>query len=184
MRLHLTVLILMIGFINACTHPKELSKEDLLKYINESKNGLVKEQEINGVKINLAYRPSSLLVQQELETGQKKDSLLLPQLQKKYGTQYYFMLSYSKHGKEVIRQLGSFGRYSDMLQVMAFQMHQYINVTTEKKDTVPLADYQFEQTYGMSAGNNLQREGTFAHLPKPIDLDRLMKAVTSCRRVT
>jgi hypothetical protein len=57
--------------------------------------------------------------------------------------------------KEVIRQLGSFSRYGDMVQVFSFQMHQFINVTTSQKDTLPLADYLFDQTYGMSDGNTM-----------------------------
>jgi hypothetical protein len=83
-------------------------------------------------------------------SGTARDSI-----QKKYAANYYFLLKYSKDGKEAVRQLGSFSRYSDLVQVLSFQMHRFINLTTPQKDTIELADYLFYQTYGMSDGNTV-----------------------------
>jgi len=44
-------------------------------------------------------------------------------------------------GKEVIRQMGGFDKYSDMVQVFSFKMGEFVNLTTPQKDTVALTDY-------------------------------------------
>lgn len=84
-----------------------------------------------------------------------KDTARIRALENKYDGQYYFKLSYSRAGKEVIRQLGSYDRYSDMLQVMSFEMGKYITAITDTHDTLALADYLFNQEYGMTNANHL-----------------------------
>jgi hypothetical protein len=42
-----------------------------------------------------------------------------------------------------------------MVQVLSFQMHRFVNLTTEAKDTLPLRDYLFDQTYGLSDGSSV-----------------------------
>ena len=136
-------------------HKTIVSKDELIKYINDSKHGLLQQQEVNGIRVQVIYQPSSMMVAQELESVKKTDSATIDSLEKKYANQSYFLLKYSKNDKEAIRQLGSFARYSDMLQVLAFQMQGYVNITTSEQDTVALADYTFEQNYGMGDANTL-----------------------------
>jgi hypothetical protein len=131
-----------------------LGKRDLLKYVNDPGHGLVRKTTVEGVDVGLSFEPSSLLVAQELIAAGKRDTSLLSALEKKYSTNYYFLLKFSRNNRELIRQLGSFSRYSDMVQVLSFQMQQFINLTTDR-DTVAMSDYAFEQTYGMSDANTL-----------------------------
>lgn len=135
-----------------------LNKDQLLRYIGKS-SALTKEEDIDGVKVRLQYQPGDLLVEQALGNGGKremaKDTAWIRELENRYGGQYYFKLSYSKDNKEVIRQLGSYDRYSDMLQVMSFQMGKHITAITDNQDTLALADYLFSQEYGMTNANRL-----------------------------
>jgi hypothetical protein len=140
----------------ACSsYRKQMSRVELISYINDKDNGLVKEQESNGVQVKLSFEPSSLLAAQQLSAMPAASKVVIDSTQKKYTANYYFLLKFSKGGKEAIRQLGSFSRYSDMVQVLSFQMHRFINLTTPQKDTIALADYLFDQTYGMSDGNTI-----------------------------
>jgi hypothetical protein len=140
----------------ACSStPKTMNQANLVRYVNDKDHGLVKEQEVNGIQLKLSYQPASLLAAKELESTQQLPQTVIDSVEKKYAKNYYFLLKFSKDGKEAIRQLGSFSRYSDMVQVLSFQMHQFVNLTTPQKDTIPLADYLFDQTYGMSDGNTL-----------------------------
>jgi hypothetical protein len=132
-----------------------VGKRDLVKYINDRRHGIVQEQEVAGVRAKLSFEPSCLLVGQELSTGGKGDTGTFGQLKRKYDNNYYFLLKFSKDNKEIIRQLGSFSRYSEMVHVFSFQMHQFVNLTTIAHDTAELTDYVFEQTYGMSDGNTI-----------------------------
>lgn len=150
----LSVICLLL--INSCKHTeKSMTREQLVKYLTNKENGLVKEQEVNGISTSVSYQPAQMLVAQELDGEQKKDTAVIKELEKKYKDYYYFLLKYSKDGKEAIRQLGDFSRYSDMLQVLSFNMQRFVNATTPQNDTLPLADYLFDQTYGMSDGNTV-----------------------------
>jgi hypothetical protein len=142
-------------FLSSCSRPGKTDKEGMYAYLNKPSHGLQHEEEKNGIKAKIRYQPQELLVMQEWEHAEKQDSSLLDSLRRKYNAYRYFVLELSKDNKEVIRELGSFGRYSDMLQVMAFQMQQYVNITTAARDTVTLSDYVFQQTYGMSNANSL-----------------------------
>jgi len=148
-------IVLVFCLVSCAQTQGKLSKPELTQYISNKKNGLVKEQEVNGTKVRLSYQPACMLVTQELDTEKKSDSVAIKKLEEKYSRHYYFLLRFSKNGKEAIRQLGSFSSYSDMVQVLSFQMGQFVNLTTPKRDTVQLADYLFDQTYGMSDANTV-----------------------------
>jgi hypothetical protein len=145
-----------ITFLCACNSiPKKMNRADLVRFVGDKDHGLSQEQEVNGIKVKLTYQPSGLLASQEIGEGRQVAQTMIDSIEKKYSKNYYFLVKFSKDGKEAIRQLGSFSRYSDMVQVMSFQMHQFVNLTTPEKDTIPLADYLFDQTYGMSDGNTI-----------------------------
>lgn len=137
--------------------PATLSREDLFTYIGNKQNGLLKEQEVNGLTVRISYQPSSLLVLQEMEgyDNKREDSIFVKALEEKYNKSYYFRLKFSKNSREAIRHLGGFDGYSEMLQVLSFRMGSFIYITTPQKDTLLLSDYFFDQSYGKSDGNTL-----------------------------
>lgn len=148
--------LLAAALVVCCGQEKKiLSRTELIQYINDPGNGLKQTQEVQGIRAELRYQPSSLLVMQALGQENVADKKATDSLEKHYGKNYYFLLKFSKGGQEAIRQLGSFSRYSDMVQVFSFQMHRFVNLTTPQLDTIPLADYLFDQTYGMSDGNTI-----------------------------
>jgi hypothetical protein len=134
--------------------PDQVSKEELNEYVRDKGNGLRKGTTKNGIELTASYRPRDLLIIQEWEHVNKKDSSTLQQLKQKYTGQDYFVLELSKDNKEVIRQLEEFAQYSDMVHVLSFEMSRFVNITTAK-DTVELMDYVFEQNYGLGAANRL-----------------------------
>jgi hypothetical protein len=132
-----------------------MSRAELIRFLGDKDHGLSQEQEVNGIKVKVTYQPSSLLVAQELGNEQLPAAAVIDSLEKKYKKNYYFLLKFAKDGHEAIRQLGDFSRYSDMVQVLSFQMSRFVNITTPAKDTVSLSDFLFDQTYGMSDGNTV-----------------------------
>jgi len=147
---------ILLAALAACnSRQRLLGKRDFVKYINDPGHGLVKKTRIADVDVQVSYEPASLLVAQELTAAGHGDTSNLHGLEKKYASNYYFLLRFSKDNKELIRQLGSFSRYSDMVEVLSFQMHQFVNLTTAAHDTVGMSDYAFEQTYGMGNANIL-----------------------------
>jgi hypothetical protein len=150
--------VLACLLVAAChSHKNIVSKRELIKYVNNPSNDLFQEQEVKGIKVRISLEPASLLIAQELGVWELKDinGGSISKLENKYDKNYYFVLKFSKEGKEVIRELGSFDRYSSMLQVFSFQMQQFVNLTMPVTDTVALADYTYEQNYGMADGNSM-----------------------------
>lgn|SRR6185437_75994 len=146
---------LVFLILSGCSSRHRLvGRRDLLKYINDPGHGLVQKNAVEDVAVSLSFEPSSLLVAHDLETAGRKDSATINALQRKYSPNYYFLLKLSKNNKELLRQLPSFGDYSEMVEVLSFRMQQYINLTMER-DTVAMSDYAYEQTYGMGDANSL-----------------------------
>ncbi len=95
MKLYILPLVLLAVLVVACNKPKKLDQKQLTAFILKKSNGLTKEQEINGIKVSLTYRPSSLLALQETGGAFKNDTAALNGIEKKYSGQYYFLLKYS-----------------------------------------------------------------------------------------
>lgn len=142
--------------ILGCGTPEYLSEDDLKAFVLDKDNGLSKEHELKGMKSVVTYRPSDLLVVQETRGETIVDSVELTRLKIKYKNYYYFFLSLSKNSEEAEYQQGSgYGQFSELIQTMAFRMDQYVNMTTNERDTIPVGDYIYPRTFGMSNASTL-----------------------------
>lgn len=151
-KIKLTTIIFIMVFIYSC-RKSFATKEELVAHINDEDNGYSQTKVINNVKVNVTYKPSELMVYQEelTPTEKQKDSLL-----KKYNQSLYFILSYSKEGKEIFSTIKeSRSDFNDLQNTLTFGMNKKVSLTTTKKDTVPLIDYNFPRTYGMSRSTTL-----------------------------
>ncbi|MDB5158416.1 MAG: hypothetical protein JWR50_3123 [Mucilaginibacter sp.] len=132
-------------FFPACRKPIK-TKLDLIQYINDENNGLIKSQVIKGVTIRLTYKPWQLLA----ANAGAINAVTLNQIKQKA----YFTLGLSKDKKELLRQL-PFDQYSEILQTLAFKMRPNINIRKNNKNVIEVEDCLFQQTYGMGRENNL-----------------------------
>ena len=150
------VVCLCLGLLGSCTQPKYMDKEALNAYVNDEENGLFQKKEAQGHEIKLNYRPTGLLIAQELGDVTTAEAEKLKKLQDKYGGQYYFILSLSRGGREALSPAyGGQQQFSENLQTLAFRMGEYVNLTTSASDTIAVADYVFPRTYGMSGTTQL-----------------------------
>ncbi len=118
-------------------------------------NDLTKEAGIDGYQVQLTYRPTDLLVHQELDGG-PYDTAEVSGLREKYGRYYYFILSLSRDSKEALHQLdGGMGQYSALVQTLSFRMREYVTLTTSARDTIPVADFMLNRTFGLSQSTDL-----------------------------
>ena len=146
---------ILLLILTACGRKERpVSKRDLQKYVNDPRHGLAQQTSVADVDVRLTFEPSDLLVAHDLVTGGNRDTVKFNLLQRKYSGNYYFLLRFSKGHKELLRQLPSFGEYSEMVEVLSFRMQQYVNLTTDR-DTLPMSDYAYEQTYGFGDANTL-----------------------------
>jgi hypothetical protein len=143
----------LLALVICSCRPGQVSKQRLIDLIGKDKE-LSQSQEIKGIKVQLRYVPYQLMVAQELGSAANAgDTATLARLERKYSPQYYYRLTFSKDNKEVIRQLGSFHQYSDMLQLLSFDLSSHICASTERNDTLYLKDYAYQEEYGLSKEN-------------------------------
>lgn len=142
-----------LGFLISCN--RTLSQEELIAYVQNPKNGLVHEKELNGTKLKLTYKPYQLLVQQEMQgidslTKEKEQEIL-----KRYSQQDYFVLSISQGGKEILSSAADRQKFSQMVNQFAFGMGQSVMLTTAERDTLPLLDFHYPRLYGMAPSTDI-----------------------------
>lgn len=129
-----------------------MDEAELLTYLRDPDNGLVKSVQFDGVQMSVMYRPVDFLVQQELAVG-GGDRLML---EKKYAANHYFLMSLSANGKEAIQAATMpHQQYSELLQTVSFRLGEFIHVTTSKQDTIPLQDFVYASTFGMGTSNDV-----------------------------
>ncbi len=142
------LMFLLPAFLSSCTKTVK-SREELLLFINNPENGLLKTEQIGEIKVQSGYLPYELM----LNPGKIKDSVRDSTFEA-YSGKYYFILSFSKHGNELLRQL-DYNLYSDMVQVFSFRMSKFIYIIPDKSRPVKPRECLFQQTYGMSESNSI-----------------------------
>lgn len=147
-----TEILLLLLFIGCAT--RDLTPDALNKYVLNPDNGLIRQAEINSYKIVVYNKPTDLWVQQEIE-GEAISPLKIDSLQKKYDQYYYFILDLSLNDKEALRVNGEMEQFSTMVQTLSFRMNNYVSMTTAAKDTIPVADFILNRTYGLSHATSL-----------------------------
>ncbi|MEZ4945567.1 MAG: hypothetical protein R2804_08575 [Cyclobacteriaceae bacterium] len=148
--------ILILLSLLGCNTPEYLSESQLQSFIANPDHGLIKTTSSNNIEVKLLYKPTDLLVAQELNTNKNFDFELVETIRRKYENYLYFVLSLSHDNREVITpaSLGQ-DRFSDMLQTVSFRMAQFVNITTPSMDTLTVADYAYSRTFGMARSTDL-----------------------------
>ncbi len=130
------------------------TSKELLEYIKQPENGYLYAKTVNGVDFSLLYKPTDLLVNQEL-TGESPASKV-DSLRSKYGEYMYFTLSMSKNNQELLSTIaGNKQKFGAMVNELAFGMEQKVHLYTPQKDTIAMADYIYPRMYGMSGSTTM-----------------------------
>lgn len=133
----------------SCSGKNFDTTEELLTYISDESNNYKYSKTVNGVDYVLQYRPTDLLVNQELSDKTNKKEI--EELRNKYNKYLYFNLSMSMNNKEllsnVVRDKAQFGQ---MVNDLAFNMDEKVHVYTPEKDTITMTDFVYPRMYGMT----------------------------------
>ncbi len=146
---HVITMAVLVTLISC--RPQTLTEAELMAFLNDERNGLKKSEEIGGVTATVTYRPTSLLIWQTV--GDVTDSVALREAHERYGKYCYFTLSFSMQAREAL--VPSHPRYAEMVNILSFRMHDYLRMTTSAKDTVEMADFAFNRTFGMAGSTDL-----------------------------
>jgi hypothetical protein len=145
-------MLLLTGMSSFFLAQKVLNEKDLSQYISVADNGLIKEKNIGDVKLKVLYKPSDLLVAQELRTNAEEN---IEALKKKYQSYYYFILSISKQDSELERYyVRNGGDFSNKVEQLSFGMGQFLKIITSENDTLSMVDYVYPRMYGATRASS------------------------------
>lgn len=147
------VLLLFTILISSCGNSFD-SQEEMTAFITDEDNGYQYKKTVNGVDYTLQYRPTDLLVKQEL--SEKYTDKQVEDLRAQYGKYLYFNLSMSKNNQELLNGLArDKQRFGEMVNELAFGMEEKVHLFTPKKDTLAMADFIYPRMYGMTDATTL-----------------------------
>ena len=150
----LLVALSLTIFLSSCK--KQVNEKELINYIKNPDNGILIEKEIGTVNYKVYYKPSDLLVNQEVTAYEIKTDSLIKLYQDIYAKNLYFMVSISQNNQEVLNNLaGNKQRFGSMVNQLAFGMDQKVTLTTSEKDTLYLKDYIYPRTYGVGNSTDM-----------------------------
>ena len=146
--------IIIFMALCSCTKQRFDTAQELRAYVKTKEHGYIWQKTVNGVDFTLTYRPTDLLVNQEL--GAHKTEEYIDSLRKKYSKYLYFNLSMSKNNQELLNNVaGNRSQFGAMVNQLAFGMGNKVHLYTPKRDTIPLADYSYPRMYGMSGSTTI-----------------------------
>jgi hypothetical protein len=140
-------------FISSCAKTFD-TQEEMNDYIQDEDNGYNYKKTVMGVDYVLQYRPTDLLVKQEL--GDKTDVTHVDKLRKKYSKYMYFNLAMSKNNQELLNGVArDKAKFGQMVNELAFGMEEKVHLYTPEKDTLTMADFIYPRMYGMSNATSI-----------------------------
>ncbi len=151
----LSVITFILFFVTGCTKGL-VTESELSKYVSDEDNGLTKSIQVGPTEISVSAQPNDLLVARELRGIASPSSLELLKAKAKYEGQYYFILRLSREGKEVVTPAeAGLASFSELLQTLSFEMGDKVNVITSSRDTLHVADYVYNRTFGSATSSDL-----------------------------
>jgi hypothetical protein len=110
--------------------------EELVHFLQSPENNLSYYAQHEDLTISLSYKPTDLMVYQELGDS-PADYTQLNNLQKKYDAYYFFILSFSHESRNT--QLA--GSIFEKVQKLSFDLNNYVNLTTSSDDTIYVGEF-------------------------------------------
>lgn len=149
-----SLLFLLSLLIVSCGDKTFDTTEEITSFITDRENGYKYSKIVNEVEYELTYRPTDLLVKQEL--GEVVDQNRIDELRQKYRRYMYFNLSMTMNNQEllsnVVKDKDKFGQ---MVNDLAFGMEEKVNLYTPEKDTLAMTDFIYPRMYGMSNATSI-----------------------------
>lgn len=143
------LLLLLLVFFASCGNKKFNSAEDLSEFIQDQDNFYCYKKTVQGVDYVLQYRPTDLLVHQEL--GKNHDQKLVEKLRNKYRKYIYFNLSMSINNKELLSSVvDNKLLFGEMVNDLAFNINKKVHLCNSNKDTLEMSDFIYPRLYGMT----------------------------------
>ena len=149
------LILILTGSVLAACGPKSFdTSEALWAHLKEPDNGYQFEKTIRGVDYVLTYKPTDLLVQQELGDSYTQEELT--ESRQKYHDYLYFNLSMGINGQELLNhKVADRAAFGTAVNQMVFGMGNRIHLIGKSRDTLQLLDYIYPRMYGMGKNTSM-----------------------------
>lgn len=149
----LTILLSVV--LSSCGSKTFENEADLWAYIKDPDNGYLQEKTVNGVHFSLLYKPTDLMVAQEIRNT-NGNAQIIDSLRGKYGQYTYFNLTMSRGNQELLNSVaGDRNKFGSMANRLLFGMKTYIHLYSNSRDTIKMIDYVYPRMYGLSKNTSL-----------------------------
>lgn len=122
------------------------SEDEILKYITDPDKGLIKEFKEEKIDVTVSYKPSQLLVMQELVGGSRSNP---DSLKNEFGKYLYFRVTMSYDGYDLETAYGRRKKMSKGFQDLFYGYRNLFRLQTQS-DTLEAADYFYSRVYGLA----------------------------------
>lgn len=145
-------MILCLFFINSCINYVN-TKSELLAYINNLENNIIKEDSILDINYKINYRPYSLYGTRLIDKGYTNIDSISEIC--KDPSKIHFQLSLSRNDKDLFYALTKDFDIKELGSKLNYKLVNYIKCFKDNKDTIYLRSSFFIKEYGSSNSTNL-----------------------------
>jgi hypothetical protein len=147
------MLFVFVGFtLTSCFGSKALDEKQLREYINNEENGLKKTVAYENYTISMTYRPTDLIVKQQMNQNSQHE---IDSLRKIYSKYVYFTMTIEKDGKDLETDFAmNPSQFSSMISYLSAQFGSNISLETEG-GREPIKEYVYVRSYGTGPSNFL-----------------------------
>jgi hypothetical protein len=146
------VLLAMLTLV-ACNEKKVVSEEELKAYVMDPENGLRQQKESNGIDVEVIYRPSELVLAQQLD-GMTNAAERINTI-KNFDSLSYFVVKLSRKGQEVENVFVSDNeKFVRVINYLSSAIAQNIYIINDK-DTIPALDAVYARMFGAATSTSV-----------------------------
>ncbi len=140
----------MCIFFSSCGNRRVSTAEELKAYIVSDENGLHKKELKNDLTIDVFYRPTELVWASDL--AEIQDAKEKAKQKQSYDSLSYFMLHFSRKGKELENAYVSDpAKFKAVVEYLSFEISNDLFILHEG-DTLHALDAVYSRTFGIAEG--------------------------------
>lgn len=147
-------IVLIVSLLGACGVSDFRSVDELRSYLSSEESVFSSIEEAGGYTARVTYLPTDLIIFYQLGSI-NCDSAQLNNLRREYSRYYYFNVSFSKGGRELLSALNGNAQYGDLMNTLSFRMDRYVTLISSKMDTIQMADFALDRTYGLNVSTDV-----------------------------
>lgn len=144
-------LICFVCLFLSCSNKYRTDKVTLIEYIKNEENGLTHEVILGPNNYRVTYRPTELILEQELKANAScnRDSLF-----EVYADCRYFVLSLKHDSLEIFGR--RYNNFEELLKRISFNMSDYVTMVDQKSgDVFYLSDYVYPRMYNSTSSTSI-----------------------------